>query len=46
MLLPPYMKLGIVPRIMDDDPNAPARPYCSNSTVGEATDFEDLYRFG
>lgn len=46
MLLPPCMKLGVIPHIMDNDPNAPARAYCNNFTVGEATDFNDVYDFG
>ncbi len=46
MLLPPCMKLGIIPHIMDNNPNAPARAYCNNFTTGDATDFDDVYNFG
>lgn len=46
MLLPPCMKLGILPCIMDDNPNAPARAYCSNFTAGDPTEFDDVYNFG
>ena len=46
MLLPPCMKLGVVPHIMDNDPNAPARAYCQHFAVGDATDFEDVHNFG
>jgi len=46
MLLPPCMKLGIIPHIMDNDPDAPARAYCNNFTLGDATAFDDVYTFG
>ncbi len=46
MLLPPCMKLGIIPHIMDEDPNAPARAYCGNFEVGDATAFDDVCNFG
>lgn len=46
MLLPACMKLGVIPHIMDNDLNAPARAYCQNFTVGDATAFGDVYDFG
>lgn len=46
MLLPPCMKLGIIPHILDNDPDAPARAYCNHFTLGDATAFEDVYNFG
>lgn len=46
MLLPPCMNLGIIPHIMDDDPDAPAHAYCGHFTVGDGTAFDDVYNFG
>lgn len=46
MLLQPCMDLGIIPHIMDDDPAAPARPYCQNFTAGNSLDFDDVVNFG
>ncbi len=46
MLLPPCMKLGVIPHVLDNDPNAPAKAYCHNFVVGDATNFDDVYDFG
>lgn len=46
MLLPPCMKLGIIPHILDNDPVAPAHAYCRHFTVGDAASFDDVVAFG
>lgn len=46
MLLQPCMNFGVVPHVMDSDPEAPSRDYCTHFTVGDAMSFDDVYAFG
>ncbi len=46
MLLQPCMNYGIIPHIMDNDPEAPAQKYCQKFQLGDASSYDDVYRFG
>ncbi len=46
MLIQAGMSYGIVPHVLDSDPEAPCRNYCARFVQGDPLDEETVYRFG
>jgi 5-(carboxyamino)imidazole ribonucleotide synthase len=46
MLIQSCMNFGILSYVMDHDISAPCSHYCTDFTVGDSLNFEDVYHFG
>jgi 5-(carboxyamino)imidazole ribonucleotide synthase len=46
MILQQTAGFGIKSYVLDDDPACPARELCDDFSLGESSDFDDVYRFG
>jgi 5-(carboxyamino)imidazole ribonucleotide synthase len=46
MMIPTCLHFGIVPHVLDQDPQAPVRDFCHHFVLGDAHDFEQVVAFG
>lgn len=46
MLIQSCMNFGILSYVMDHDISAPCSHYCTDFTIGDSFNFEDVYQFG
>ena len=46
MILQAAPSFDIQSFVMDDDPECPCRHLCNDFTVGDSTNFDDVYAFG